>query len=234
MFMLLIAQANLSFVIYRLNCCKFPIAQVSSVVILTQLCTLLMTGLSLKASLVTTLALCQCILPPQESLFTRQMSGVFSILQIESSPISPPPPPYNTLSLIYYIFSTDNLIPQITEAEIHDIAISDHAQINNHVSENNPWLRCFPSYLSDNTDLQTFMGKAWEEFSSTNSDHKDNPNLFWEAGKAFLRYRVISYAASFLKKALTNYREASSHLNLAQRLLWNNTPKHKSEWHEAK
>lgn len=56
------------------------------------------------------------------------------------------------------------------------------------------------------------MEVAREEFFYTNSVHKYEINLFWESGKAYLREKVISYAASYKKHALTSYREDSLHL----------------------
>lgn len=98
-----------------------------------------------------------------------------------------------------------------------------------------PHLWHFPSYLHNNTDFHTCMDTAWKEFSSVNSSHIDNPNLFWEAIKAYLRGKVISYAASFKKHVLASYREASSRLQLAQcSLSTPNSPANRTEWQTAK
>lgn len=93
--------------------------------------------------------------------------------------------PHNVLTRINYLFCTDNLVPKISGAEIHDIAISDHAPISVSIDDPdlylNPSLWRFPSYLHNNADFQSFMEKAWTEYSTANSPHTDHPNLFWEA-----------------------------------------------------
>lgn len=114
--------------------------------------------------------------------------------------------PYTVFTRKDYIFGTDNTIPTISGAEIHDIAISYHAPIPiwlaDPSAQHNLHLWRFPSFLYKNTDFQASMGAAWEEFLSANSVHMDNPNLLWDAGKAFIRGWSISF---FKKHALANY-----------------------------
>lgn len=66
-------------------------------------------------------------------------------------------PPHNIFSRIDYIFGTDNIIPTISDAEIHDIAFSDHTPIT--VSLLDPSLQhnlrlwCFPCFLYKNANF---------------------------------------------------------------------------------
>lgn len=46
--------------------------------------------------------------------------------------------------------------------------------------------------------------------------HLSDPHLYWEAGKAFLRGRIISYAAGFRRTAALNFKHASDSLREAQ------------------
>lgn len=59
------------------------------------------------------------------------------------------------------------------------------------------------------------MDLEWKEFYTANSTHMDDPNLYWEAGKAYLRGRDISYAAAYKKNT-------------------QNSPENRAEWQVAK
>lgn len=127
----------------------------------------------------------------------------------------------------------------LSGADIHDIAISDHAPIE--VSLDNldlpphPKIWRFPSYLHNNTEFQKFMEKSWSEYSTANAPHTEDPNLFWDAGKAYLRGRIISYATSFKRNTLTNYKLASALLHQAQHsLTTKDSHDNRKEWHAAK
>lgn len=147
--------------------------------------------------------------------------------------------PHNVFTRIDYLFCSDDLLPLISDADIHDIAISDHAPILTTIDNldlyPNPKIWRFPSYLHNNSDFRQYMENVWSEYTLNNAEHSDNPNLFWEAGKAFLRGRIISYAASFKRNALKNYKQASSRLHLAQRSLYiNNSSDNRKAWQSAK
>lgn len=98
--------------------------------------------------------------------------------------------------------------------------LQDYVSLQDSGLQPNLHLWHFSSFLYKNADFQTSMQAAWEEFLSTNSPHMDNPKLFWEACKAFIRGWLISYAASFKKHALCKYQKASSRLKSAQHSLF--------------
>lgn len=78
------------------------------------------------------------------------------------------------------------------------------------------------------------LKEAWKEYTH-NSSHADNPNLFWEAGKAFLRGRIISFVSAYKKNAHKTYLETSHSLRNAQKQLTErNTPENRKTWQEAK
>lgn len=57
---------------------------------------------------------------------------------------------------------------------------------------------------------------------------------FWETGKAFLRVRIITYAASFKRNTPKHDKTASSRLHLAQRSLYtDDSPNNRKIWQAA-
>lgn len=80
------------------------------------------------------------------------------------------------------------------------------------------------------------MEKAWSKFSTANSPHGDNPNFFWETGKAPLRGQIISYAASLKRNTLANYKKASANLRLVKKrsLYTSDSPENRINWQTAK
>lgn len=43
------------------------------------------------------------------------------------------------------------------------------------------------------------LSEAWSEYADANASHRENRNLFWEAGKAFILGKIMSYVASYKK-----------------------------------
>lgn len=64
--------------------------------------------------------------------------------------------------------------------------------------------------------------------------HRENPNLYWEAGTAFLQGRIISYVVTHKKTTQKKYQEASERVWVAQtRLNEQHTPDNLKLWHVA-
>lgn len=148
-------------------------------------------------------------------------------------------PPHNSFSRIDYFFASPALINTLCESEILDARISDHSPISIHMTQMAPsspspiWR--FPSYLMDNQDFQHTLNTAWNDYVSTNGAHITEPNLFWEAGKAFLRGTIISYTTQFKKHSKQQYRQASEALRTAHDCLTlNRTPDNIRTWRQAK
>lgn len=126
---------------------------------------------------------------------------------------------HKSFSRINYVLATDDLLPSMTSPKIHELAISDHApititlQLGQKTLQLNTWK--FPSQLKDNTDFNNYLNK-WTEYETTNSIHADTPVLYWEAAKAYLRGRIISYTGAFKKKTKNPHTQASQELRLAQ------------------
>lgn len=132
-------------------------------------------------------------------------------------------PPHNTFSRIDYFFASPSLLSVINAPDINDARISDHSPIAVHMTQTtsstpSPTWR-FPSYLADSEDFRHVLYQTWEEYTSTNGAHISDPNLFWEAGKAFLRGKIISYIVQFKKHTRQQYMQASEALRLAHEKL---------------
>lgn len=68
-----------------------------------------------------------------------------------------------------------------------------------------------------------------------NSSCKENPALFWESGKAFIRSRIIAYTTSYKKDKTRRFLEASRALRDAQqRCRVSRAIEDKIGWIEAK
>ncbi|CAI9605304.1 unnamed protein product, partial [Staurois parvus] len=74
----------------------------------------------------------------------------------------------------------------------------------------------FPSYLANNQELSRQLKDTWADFQITNTAHVSNPNLFWDAGKAVLRGKIIAFTSAYKKRILHNFTEASNLLRQTQ------------------
>lgn len=114
-----------------------------------------------------------------------------------------PPPPHNSFSRIDNFFASPTLSSLLSDAKISNTVISDHSPIivnslkTKLLSPSPKWR--FPSYLADSEDFRQMLYDAWAEYASTNGAHITDPNLFLEAGKAFLRGKIISHTSHFKK-----------------------------------
>lgn len=78
------------------------------------------------------------------------------------------------------------------------------------------------------------LTKEWEEYSTLNAQHTSDSILFWEAGKAYIRGRIISFVAT-QKNQVQKFKEASDNLRLAQRTYTDDpTPLNGQTWQKCK
>lgn len=102
----------------------------------------------------------------------------------------------------------------------NEIAISDHSPISVTLRDSAPkpnaimWR--FPTHLTNDTQLNDMIKNEWDEYSVLNAQYTSHPILVWEAGKAHLRGRKISYVASQKKQQTRKFQEASDNLRQAQ------------------
>lgn len=77
--------------------------------------------------------------------------------------------------------------------------------------------------------------QEWEHYSMDNAQHTSDPILFWEAGKAHIRGRIISYMANHRKQQAKKFQEASVKLRRAQHSYTTiPTPHNRAQWQAAK
>lgn len=75
------------------------------------------------------------------------------------------------------------------------------------------------------------LTEAWSDYAQNNKQHIDNPNLFWEAGKSFMRGKIIYFASAYKKNTQNQYLEASNRIRAAQaRLSDQNTVETRKSW----
>lgn len=138
-----------------------------------------------------------------------------------------------------YLFCSRDLLTRITDTEIHEIALSDHAPIaltvGNalHIPDFRLWR--FPSYLYNNDNFQQYLRQTWMDYADTNALHLSAPALYWEASKAYMRGKIMSYVTAYKRKAHRSYLEASDRLRCAQVLLSTHPSlQTKDSWTKAK
>lgn len=107
-------------------------------------------------------------------------------------------PVHHSYSRIDYFLTSNSIIPNISDSTIHPIIISDHAPVtiqwNTTTTQkpNSRW-RLNTSLLQD-PNFNSFIRREWAFFLEMNDSPGSSPSLLWEAGKAVLRGRIISFS----------------------------------------
>lgn len=70
-------------------------------------------------------------------------------------------------------------------------------QVTRRASSHISWR--FPSYLAAQTEFKQYLTREWENYATLNTEHRTNPILFWETGKAVICGRIISYVSAYKK-----------------------------------
>lgn len=106
------------------------------------------------------------------------------------------------------------------DIEIHGISIADHVLISlklqTHTTDKKQNIWRFPAFLRANQAFITYLKEAWDAYSTNNSNHTRTLTLFWEAEKAYLRGKIISYSAAHKKFIHKNFQKTSETLRQAQ------------------
>lgn len=101
-----------------------------------------------------------------------------------------------------FLLSNNSIAQKIT-SRIHPIIISDHAsvslslQIESNLKLSPTW--CFNISLLRDLEFDKIVRTEWVDFLETNDSPNLSPSLLWEAGKAVIRGKIISYS-SYKKK----------------------------------
>ncbi len=105
-------------------------------------------------------------------------------------------PVHQSYSRIDFFLTSNSIISNISESNIHPIVISDHAPVTLKWNINNPhkpftrW-RFNTSLLKD---FDSYFKREWACFLEMNDSPELSPSLLWEAGKAVLRGKIISFS----------------------------------------
>ena len=112
-------------------------------------------------------------------------------------------PVHGTFSRIDYFFLDKKLLPLITNCEYQAIVISDHAplsmtlRIPTSYANYRPWR--FNSLLLSDTTFVELISTEITSFLERNQTPGMSSSVVWEAMKAFLRGKIISYSAHIRK-----------------------------------
>lgn len=105
--------------------------------------------------------------------------------------------PHSTFSTLDYFFCTNSLLSLVNKAIISELVISDHSPVVLALDDPSPrgasCLCSFLSYLANSDEFRCVISSAWSEYESFNFPYRDNPNIFWKAGKSLLRGHTVLY-----------------------------------------
>lgn len=111
---------------------------------------------------------------------------------------------HGAFSKINYFFGDQVFLLLVEASHIYEIAISDHAPVSLDIRDSLPActlrLWCFPSHLASQDIFKAFIIQEWNKYSTSNLVHMDNPALFWEAGKEYVRGCILSYTISYKRE----------------------------------
>lgn len=105
---------------------------------------------------------------------------------------------HQSFSRINYFLTSNSIIPNILDSQIHPITISDHAPVTltwkqfSLPKSSSRW--CFNTSLLSNPEFDKLIRNEWASFLEINYSPKSSPSLLWETGKAVLRGIIISFS----------------------------------------
>uniref|UniRef100_A0A3B3I4T3 Reverse transcriptase domain-containing protein n=1 Tax=Oryzias latipes TaxID=8090 RepID=A0A3B3I4T3_ORYLA len=113
-------------------------------------------------------------------------------------------PVHHSQSRLDYLLVSNSLLKEIKSSNIHPIIISDHAPVSVTISREVPrpsgstW-RFNTSLLKDQEFIE-FFKKEWATFLEFNDTSEISPSILWEAAKAVMRGKIISYSTHKKRK----------------------------------
>ncbi|XP_054631650.1 E3 ubiquitin-protein ligase znrf1 isoform X1 [Dunckerocampus dactyliophorus] len=113
-------------------------------------------------------------------------------------------PVHHTYSRIDYFLTSNSVISDISNIHIHPITISDHAPVslfltNQTMSAPTRCWRLNTSLLKD-SDFLKYFEREWTMFLDFNDQPGVSASILWEAAKAVMRGKTISYSSYKKKK----------------------------------
>lgn len=116
---------------------------------------------------------------------------------------------HDSFSRIDYFLGTPDTLISVDDTKIHEIAISDHAPVSLTISDTasrtkrKSWR--FPTYLTNHEPFKLFLQMEWHIYTEFNSTPDIDPNIFWEAGKAYPRGRIMAYTTHHKKEKVREF-----------------------------
>lgn len=106
-------------------------------------------------------------------------------------------PPHDTFTRLANLFCYTSMNPQLQDSVFQDLVISDHSPVSVELENVVPTTWQFPSYLVQIGDFRHTVHNVYSKYIRDNVLQRDNSNLFWEAGKAFISGKMVSYVVSY-------------------------------------
>lgn len=129
------------------------------------------------------------------------------------------------MTRLNYILGFPSIIPLLSVTCTYEISISERSPISvtihDSITKPNTIMWRLPSHLINDAQFLDMIRKEWEDYLSLNAQHKSTPTLFWEAGKAHMRGRIILYVTAQKKQHVQKFKEASEKLRIAQQTYTN-------------
>lgn len=113
---------------------------------------------------------------------------------------------HHSYSRLDYFITSNSLLADIREAQIHSITISDHAPASICISTKAPrapiWNWRLNTSLLIDPDFIKYFNREWTIFLEINDLHETPVHVLWETAKAVMRGKIISYSCHKKKKEL--------------------------------
>uniref|UniRef100_A0A672H1Y9 Endonuclease/exonuclease/phosphatase domain-containing protein n=1 Tax=Salarias fasciatus TaxID=181472 RepID=A0A672H1Y9_SALFA len=123
---------------------------------------------------------------------------------------------HHSYSRLDYFLTSSTLMNDISEIKIHPIVISDHAPVSFTLrnKKNKPPTRNwrFNTSLLKDPEFISYLTREWSIYLENNDLPDTSGRVLWEAGKAVMRGKIISFSSHKKKK------EASRTLELELRI----------------
>uniref|UniRef100_A0A669DGZ9 Reverse transcriptase domain-containing protein n=1 Tax=Oreochromis niloticus TaxID=8128 RepID=A0A669DGZ9_ORENI len=123
---------------------------------------------------------------------------------------------HHSYSRLDYFLISSSLLSDISDTEIHPIAVSDHAPVSltlmqkNNTTPSKNW-RFNTSLLKDEEFIKYFK-KEWTSYLDFNDIPGTSASVLWEAGKAVMRGKIISFSSHKKKEENKNIQELEKNI----------------------
>lgn len=146
---------------------------------------------------------------------------------------------HQSWSRLDYILTSKFLSPRVLSIDIGPLIISDHAPVILQLADVQPkggdFVWRFPAHMVRDDSFKELLQGWWLEYSYANESHRSDPALFWNAAKAVMRGRIMSYVSTYKMKTKQAYEAASTNLREAYTLFKDSpSPQNRERWLQSK